>query len=52
VLTWVGWWAILEARAAPRLHVCGEVCPVWAYFFEAMQQDGATVVDSPGAAGT
>ena len=24
--------------------------PHWAAFFEAMQQDGATVVDSPGAA--
>src|ERR1017187_4452894 len=26
-LTWVGQSAILEARAVPRLHVCGEACP-------------------------
>ena len=26
-LTWGGGWAILEARAVPRLHVLGESCP-------------------------
>lgn len=26
-LTWGGWWAILKARAVPRLHVYGKACP-------------------------